>query len=384
MRIARCATLSLFTLGLGFTLGPTTAFAAPAASDARSVVGTVLSPGSFEVAHIAGIGTATVLNGDQVEALATQSRVLLKSGVDVQLAPHTSSNLFNDHAQLNNGTLNFKASAAFYVNSHDFIVTATEPRTEAILQLSGSQLTVNVTSGSARIGSASGDTLARISAGSTLSFDPLSYPPVNNVNVSNTTVRLLGVLDSQNGHYLIRDRFSNSVSEVVGGEISPKLINHQVMIDGTWIGNDKSTVAQVDHVVHVSKIEASDAASSFPCRADGSGGVAKVIGLDGLVSKIRNHYLLKDQKRNSTYEIVGNVNDKDVGTDLKARGFVLPDHPTILPAEKVVYIENRVLGLATSPCAGAIIGGIIIGTGTAVWPHNATVNAATASTPISF
>ena len=348
------------------------------------VVGTILSPGSFQVAHIAGTGTATVLNGDQVEALTTQSRVLLKSGVDVELAPHTSSNLFTDHAQLNAGSLNFKAAAAFYVASTDFVVTATEPRTEAILQLSGSQLTVNVTAGSARIGSTSGDTLARLNAGATLSFDPLSYPPVNNVNVSNTTVRLLGILDSQNGHYLIRDRFSNSVSEVVGGQFSPKLLNHQVVIDGTWIGNDKSTVAQVDHVVHVSKIEPSDASSSFPCRADGSGGIAKVIGLDGLVSKIRNHYLLKDQKKGNTYEIVGNVNDKDVGTNLKARGFVLPDHPTILPAEKVVYIENRVLGLATSPCAGAIIGGVLIGTGTAVWPHNATVNPATASTPISF
>ena len=379
MRIACYAKFCL----LAFSFSPVLARAA-APADARAVVGTVLSPGAFQLAHMAGNGTATVLNGDQVEALATQSRVLLKSGVDLQLAPHTSSNLFVDHAQLNTGSLDFKAPAAFYVNSLDFVVTATEPRTEAILQLAGNQLTVNVTAGSARVGSTAGDTLARMSAGSTLSFDPIAYPPVNNINVSNTNVRLLGVLDSQNGHYLIRDRFSNSVSEVVGGEFSPRLVNRLVAIDGTWIGNDRSTLAQVDHVVHVSKITQSDASTSFPCRADGSGGVAKIIGLDGLVSKIRNHYLLKDQKK-GTYEVVGNVSDKDIGQDLKARGFILPDHPTILPAEKVVYIENRVLGLATSPCAGAIIGGVIIGTGTAVWPHNGNVvNAANTSTPISF
>ena len=376
MEIARYVKVSVIALAVG----PLWAFAAPA--DPRSVVGTVLSPGSFEVAHTAGVGTATVLNGDRVEALATQSRVLLKSGVDVELAPHSSSNLYGDHAMLNNGSLNFKASSAFYVGSQDFVVTATEPHTEAILQLAGNQLTVNVTSGSARVGSASGDTLARMSAGSTLSFDPLAVPPSNNVNVSNTTVRLLGVLDLQNNHYLIRDRFSNSVSEVVGGEFSPKLVNHLVMVDGTWIGNDKSTVAQVDHVVHVSRIAPSDATTAVPCRPDGSGGVAKIIGLDGLVSKVRNHYLLKDQKK-GTFEVVGNVDDKEVGTEVKARGFILPDHPTILPAEKVVYIENRVLSLATSPCAGAIIGGVLIGTGTAVWPRNQVSTASTA-TPVSF
>ena len=376
MHLASFVKVSLITLALS----PLAALAA--AADSRSVVGTVLSPGSFQVAHTAGSGTATVLNGDQVEALTTQSRVLLKSGVNVELAPHTSSNLFADHAMLNTGSLNFKASSAFYVTSQDFVVTATEPNTEAILQLAGNQLTVNVTSGSTRIGSASGDTLARMSAGSTLSFDPLAYSPSNNVNVSNTTVRLLGVLDFENGHYLIRDRFSNSVSEVVGGEFSPKLVNHLVMVDGTWIGNSKSTVAQVDHVVHVSRIAPSDATTAVPCRPDGSGGVAKVIGLDGLVSKIRNHYLLKDEKK-GTYEVVGNVDDKEVGTEVKARGFILPDHPTILPAEKVVYIENRVLSVATSPCAGAIIGGVLIGTGTALWPHNA-VAAASTATPVSF
>ena len=360
-------------------------WSAPGAISSRAVVGAVVSPGSFRLANTTATGTATLLSGDEVQAASSSPKVMLKNGANFDLLPNSSSAFYTDHATLLNGTMRVASPQPYAINSGRFTVTAMEPRTAAVLQMSGDRLIVNVTSGSANVVTA-GERLAHIGAGTTLSFDPYSEAdgaaPADSFT-TNTQVRLLGVLDSENGHYLVRDRFTNSVSEI-HGQVSPKLLNHLVMVDGTWMGMEKSDLSQVDRVVQVSKLAPSDATAGLPCAADGVGGLAKRVVVDGLVNKIRNHFMVQEANKH-TYEVVGDVEDKEIGTNIHSKGFVLPNRPTILPAEQVVYLENRKLIAMASPCVGAIVAGTLIGTSALVLPKNdPTAVAAAVRSPISF
>ena len=351
------------------------------AASPRAVVGTAVSSGGeFQVGHTTASGTATILNGDQVETASARSRITLRNGTEIDLLPNSASSIYEDHATLDEGTLRTRPSAGFLVTSRNFTVRATGAGTEVLLQASPTSLTVFVPSGSADILGVNGSKLVHMLTGNTLNFGAYATTIDPNVNVA----RLLGVLDSENGHFLLRDRFSNTVSELVG-PVSPKLLNHLVTVDGNVLTNLKPDVLQVDHLVQVSQIKQSDATFGAPCTPDGNGGIAKIIHLDGALSKLRGHFLLADKTKGKTFELVGDVDDKEVGTDLSVRGFVLPNREAVLPAEQVVYTEVRKYVIAASPCAGLIIGGAVVSTGLIVLPKNdPSSSALTRSTPISY
>ena len=350
------------------------------AANPRTVVGTAVSTGAFQVAHTAANGTATVLNGDLVESAAGTSKIMLRSGSELELLPNSGTSVFENHATLDEGTLRTHFGAGFTVVSRNFVVRPSDPKTVAVVQTTATSLTVSVSSGSADILGADGSRLVHMNSGNTLNFGAYDTKIDPNINIA----RLLGVLDSQNGHYLIRDRFSNTVSELVG-PISSKLVNHLVTVDGNVLTNLKPDVLQVDHLVQVSSIKQSDATFGVPCTPDGNSAIARAIHLDGALTKLRGHFLLADKAKGKSFELVGDVDDKEVGTDVNVRGFVLPRREAILPAEQVVYTEARKYLVAASPCAGLIIGGAIISTGAIVWPHNdGSVAAATQNTPISY
>ena len=371
LNVAVCSTLLAFPL------------MAPAAGDPRPVVGTILSNGNFEVAHTPASGTATVLNGDEVSTSGTSSRIMLKGGTELELQPNSSGAIFSNHATLDAGTVKTKLANDFYLTSRAFTVRSTESNTQAILQASAKALTVSVPSGGADVMNVAGSKLVHMAPGTTLNFGAYDTAASSAANVN--AAWMLGVLDRENGHYIVRDRFTNTVSELVGTEVNPKLLNHLVVVDGNTTGTGASSLAQVDRVVQVSRLAPSDATTMIPCTPDGNGGIARIIHLDGMVSKVREHFLLKE--KSATYELVGEVNDKDIGTDLKARGFVLPRKQAILPAEKVVYTERRNYVLAASPCAGALLGGALVTTGTitaATITSSAAVIGKAQVTPISY
>ena len=360
------------------------ALAAPlatAAVNARPVVGTAVSSGgSFQVAHTNATGTATVLNGDQVETGAASSRITLRDGSEIELMPHSAASVFNDHATLDSGMLRTHFGNGFTVASRNFTVRPTDGKTIAVLEASATSLTVSVPTGSADILGAKGDRLVHMLPGNTLNFGAYDSKIDPNVNVA----RLLGVLDSENGHYLLRDRFSNTVSELVG-PVPQRLLNHLVAVDGNVLTNQRPDVLQVDHLVQVSQIKQSDATYGVPCTPDGNGGIARIVHLDGALSKLRGHFLLADKSKGKSYELIGDVDDKEVGTEIAVKGFVLPKREALLPAEEVVYTEARKYIVAASPCAGLLIGGIIVSTGVITWPKNDVATTGLAQqTPISY
>jgi hypothetical protein len=351
---------------------------ASAANAPRVVVGTALSSGNFEIAHTAASNNATVLDGDEVSSNASVSRVMLRGGAELDLQPNTVSSFFADHAILQEGTANTHLSPQYAVISRDFTVKATQPQTEAILQTSLHSLTVSVKAGGADVINGAGVKLTHMAPGTTLDFGTAYGSLDRSVNVA----RLMGVLDSENGHYLVRDRYSNAVSELVG-PVDPKLLNHLVMVDGNVLTNDKPDVQQVDNVVSVSKVAKTDAAFGLPCIADGVHGVAKIVKLAGNLTKVRDHFLLAD-KNQGTYELVGDVEDKDVGTNMNVKGFLLDKREAVLPAEHVVYTEMRKFIATDSPCVGAIVAGSLITTGVLLIPGNAAATAAKTQPVISF
>ncbi len=347
----------------------------------RVVVATAVSTGgNFQVAHTTASGTATVLSGDQVETGAGSSRITLRDGSEIELMPNSSASVFSDHATLDSGILRTHFGTNFSIASRNFTVRPTDGKTVAILEASATSLTVSVPTGSADILGVNGSKLVHMMPGKTLNFGAYESKIDANVNIA----RLLGVLDSENGHYLLRDRFSNTVSELVG-PVDPKLLNHLVTVDGNVLTNQKANVLQVDHLVQISQIKRSDATYGLPCTPDGNGGIARIVHLDGALSKLRGHFLLADKAKGKSFELIGDVDDKEVGTEIAVKGFVLPKREALLPAEEVVYTEARKYIVAASPCAGLIIAGSIVSTGIITWPHNDAVTPSLVQqTPISY
>ena len=104
--------------------------------------------------------------------------------------------------------------------------------------------------------------------------------------------------------------------------------------------------------------------------------------VSGVLSKIREHFLVSSPKT-KTYEVVGDVNDKEIGNDIHERGFILPKRASILPAEGVVYLERRKLIAMASPCVGAMVGSSLISSGAMLIPKSDATSAAVVN-PISF
>ena len=372
---------SMLLVAASATLLAVSAPLAPAAVNTRAVVGTAVSNGgNFQVAHTNASGTATVLSGDQVQTAEGTSRILLRGGSEIELMPNSAASVFGDHATLDSGILRTRFGAGYTIASRNFTVRPTDTKTVAILEASATSLTVSVPTGSADILSATGSKLVHMTPGNTLNFGAYESKIDANVNIA----RLLGTLDSENGHYLLRDRFSNTVSELVG-PVDPKLLNHLVTVDGNVLTNQKPDVLQVDHLVQVSQIKRSDATYGLPCTPDGNGGIARIVHLDGALSKLRGHFLLADKSKGKSFELIGDVDDKEVGSEIAVKGFVLPKREALLPAEEVVYTEARKYIVAASPCAGLMIGGAIVSTGIITWPKNDAVGTAlTNKIPISY
>jgi hypothetical protein len=351
---------------------------ARAATTTHPVIGVVQSSGDFEVASITAHRTASILNGDQIKSHDQTSHVALKSGTTLDFAPGSNGTVYQNHVELASGTLSSHLGPAFDVRSATFDVKTTGTATVAA-QTGEHALMVKVVAGNADVLNSGGVVLAHMTAGTTLNFNALgsSAPALTN------GVRMVGVIAKENSHFLIRDRFTNTVAEVQGN-VPEKDINQLVMVEGTFQPSEHSTVAQVDKVVHMEKISRSDAAIGAPCLPDGSGGIAKIVHLIGSLGKVRNHYIVKDRKQGN-YELIGNVSDSEVGQNVNVRGFVLNNVEPVAPAEKVVFAEARKYIIAASPCAGLIAAGSLITTGTLVYPKEGSAAAAsTVTKPVSF
>jgi hypothetical protein len=325
---------------------------AGAAYQANAQIGMIASAGDFTIAGVKSAGTATVFSGDSVSTESTATQIHLSSGINWTLAPHSTVAVYSDHLQLARGTVSGQSTAGFRVISEGMVLRPVKPGTEAEVQVAENRVTVAIPKGEAYVGTVQGAVVAHMMQGNVLSYQAIGG--------NNNHVQALGVLNSQDGHYLIRDRFTNVVSELQG-KIPAAYLNKLVRVNGE-LATETSTVPQVDRLVSVTEIKRSDATSAVPCESDPGGSVAKEMVVDGILTQEEGHYLVNTSEHGYV-EVIGDVDKSQIGKKIHMKGSLLQSKGAYAPAEQIVYTEKRKFVFADSPCAGLITGGVVVTAG---------------------
>jgi hypothetical protein len=320
------------------------------AGKAQAQIGMVVSKGNFTIAGVKTAGTATIFDGDLVATEAVASQVHLSNGVDLMMSPHTSGSIFHDHVNLVRGTIAGKVGDQYRVASEGLVLQPTSSATRAEVQVADNRVIVALPAGQADMLTAQGALLSHMVPGKVLSYQSLN-------GADDKVVQALGVLDRQDGHYLIRDRFTNVVSEL-SGDIPANYLNKLVFVNGELL-SDKSTVSQVDRLVTVKHIKRSDATSAVPCESDPGSSVASEMIVDGVLSTEEGHYLVATPEHGYV-EVIGDVDRADIGKKVHMKGAIIQGRSAYAPAEQVVYTEKRKFVVSDSPCAGLVAGGVLV------------------------
>jgi len=339
------------------------------AYQANAQIGMIASPGDFTIAGVKSVGTATIFNGDVLSTDSVASHVHLSTGIDVIMAPHSSGAIFADHINLTRGEISGQVGSRYRVITAGIALKPSGLDTEAQVQVAENRVTVGIPKGQADITTAQGAIIAHMMPGQAMSYQ--------NVSGQDKTVQALGVLDRQDGHYLVRDRFTNVVSEL-SGNIPAGYVNKLVRVNGE-LSADASTVPQVDRIIMVKEIKRSDATSAVPCESDPGGSVAKEMVVDGVLSQEEGHYLIATDR--GVVEVMGDVDQAQIGKKVHMKGSIVKGQGAYAPAEQIVYTEKRKFVLSDSPCAGLIAGGMLITAGMLLQPDDG--NAAVKQ-PVSY
>jgi hypothetical protein len=338
---------------------------------AQAQIGMVASAGSFTIAGVKSAGTATVFNGDALATGTTASRVHLSNGVDLTMAPHSTGAIFADHISLTSGTVSAQVDGGFRVQTAGLIMQPREAGTQAQVQIADNRVTVAIPAGRADIATSQGTLVAHMMPGNSMNYQ--------NVN-DDKSVQAVGVLDRQDGHYLIRDRFTNVVSEL-SGNIPPSYVDKLVRVTGS-LSTENSSVPQVDRLVAVQQIKRTDATSAVPCESDPGGSVAKEMTVDGVLGQDHGHYLVSTSDH-GVVEVMGNVDQASLGKTVHMKGAIVTGQTAFAPAEQIVYTEKRKFVYSDSPCAGLITGGMLITAGMLIHPGDGS-SVAQSRQPVSF
>jgi hypothetical protein len=336
---------------------------AGAAYDANAQIGMIASAGDFTIGDIKSAGTATVFSGDSVSTDSTATQIHLANGLNWVVAPHSTVSVYSDHLQLMRGSISGQAPAGFRVISDGVVLRPVKPGTEAEVQLAENHVTVAIPKGEAYVGTVQGAVVAHMMPGNVLSYQSLAG--------NDKVVQAVGVLNSQDGHYLIRDRFTNVVSELQG-KIPAAYLNKLVRVNGE-LAPESSTVTQVDRLVNVKEIKRTDATMGAPCEADPGGSVAKEMMVDGVLTQEEGHYLVNTSDHGYV-EVIGNVDQTQVGKKIHMKGSLVQSKGAYAPAEQIVYTEKRKFVFSDSPCAGLITGGVAVSAGLLAHPGSGESN----------
>jgi hypothetical protein len=341
------------------------------ALSAQAQIGMVASSGTFTIAGVRSNGTATVFDGDALATDGFASRVHLSNGTDLMMAPHSAGAIFSDHINLTTGTVSGQVNDKYRVVTSGLTVLPRDTGTEAQVQVANNHVAVAIPKGKADIATSQGTLVAHMMPGNTMNYQAVG---------DDKAVQAVGVLNQQDGHYLIRDRFTNVVSEL-SGSIPASYVDKLVRVSGQ-LSNDSSNVKQVDRLITVKQIKRSDATSTVPCENDPGGSVAKEMAVNGVLSQEQGHYLVSTSDH-GVVEVMGNVDQASIGKTVHMKGSLVTGQTAFAPAEQLVYTERRKFVFSDSPCAGLITGGMLITAGMLIHPGDGS-DSAFNKTPVSF
>jgi O-antigen ligase len=237
--------------------------AAPFASAAPPVIGTIVAKGPFRMDNAMVQGNATLFEGASIETTAAGSSMELTSGARIALAEASKGRFFGDHVVLEKGAAQLLKAAGLKFEARGLIIQPETGNASARVLLAGAnRVDVSVITGSFRVLNLRGVLVANLGTGRSMEFEP--QPP-------NTPSKISGCLIFKGGHYLITDETTNVIVEVAGLGLDKEKGNRVELagaMDSTAAPvSDASQFIRVSSIKHLSKGCAGTAAA-------GAGGAA--------------------------------------------------------------------------------------------------------------
>jgi len=211
-------------------------------------IGIITASGHFTLDRSQVWGNATLFSGEKVETDAASSQATLRNGVTIQLASASSASVSEDRLMLWKGTGQVAAAESYEIEAGGLAIRSAGGTGRVRVGWSaGGEIEVSALSGSARVANAgTGVVLASIPAGRRMNF-------AMQAGAAGTVTRT-GCLLYKDGHFLMQDRNTQEVVELLGQNLAANLGN-RVTVTGT-ASNARPTLNIATSVLNATNVAA--------------------------------------------------------------------------------------------------------------------------------
>ena len=210
---------------------------------AGSAIGMAVATGSLTVNHSQVWGNATLFDGSLVETATGYSQLQLEKGVQVRLASESRATIHEGRLVLEAGQGELESASGYEVEARTLHIRAAAQGTQARIKLTDANVVmVAAVHGAVRVSNAAGVLIARVDAGTTLSFEPQAAGAEAPTKVS-------GCLLAKSGRFILAERTNHVILEVTGLGVAEE-IGNQVEISGK-ADTGKPHVADASQIIKV-------------------------------------------------------------------------------------------------------------------------------------
>jgi hypothetical protein len=229
---------------------------------AGSSIGIAVTNGGFRVDHAHVSGNATLFDGSSVETVTAPSQLQLKDGAVMRLARDARATVYERKLILEKGFGQMEFAAGYEVEARSLHISpATNDTVTRISVSSGRQVQVGAVRGAVRVTNSTGLLVAKLEAGSSMSFEP------EETGVAVPT-RASGCLIAKAGKVIMSEQTTNVILELQGTGLDSQ-IGNRVEIVGTAV-KDSPAVSGASQVIRVTQVT--------PIHKGGCAGIAKKLG----------------------------------------------------------------------------------------------------------
>jgi len=191
-------------------------------------IGVIRANGEFRVNGSTIQGNSALFDGNLVETAAVRSLVRL-ANLEMAMLPQSRVKVYRDHTTLEQGSSLVTNARNYVLEAGSIRISSREKDSEWQVQINGPDRTsVSARKGGAEVRNSSGVLLAVLRPGMSLAF-----MPEDGASASAVT-KLTGVVERQNGAYLLTDLTSNVRFELRGKDLD-KFTGQRVEITGSII-----------------------------------------------------------------------------------------------------------------------------------------------------
>ena len=235
------------------------------------VIGVVTGPGTFRVANGAVHDNATLFDGNTIVTGDATPLVQLKDGARIQLGTGTTATFKGHVVDLSLGISEIRFAPEYSVTAKTLrIAPASKDARVTVQVVNDHRILVAANSAPVNVFNRDGLTVAMVTAGETLSFDPFAGPA--------QATSLTGCLLTKVGTPILVDPQTYQVSQLSGGSVVGE-VGNRVTITGevTQAGKTIDIAGQVLQVASVARVAAGGCAAVAAdprIKADPPGGIA--------------------------------------------------------------------------------------------------------------